>query len=62
MVFARSTRLAKTRGDAALECVPERISEQLSRESCPEMRSGTHAIAAVPHIFAKRALHASTTM
>eukprot|EP00974_Lingulodinium_polyedra_P104086 10074344-Lingulodinium_polyedra.AAC.1 len=26
------------------------------------MRSGTHSIAAAPHIFAKCAFHASTTM
>eukprot|EP00974_Lingulodinium_polyedra_P019405 1873164-Lingulodinium_polyedra.AAC.1 len=41
------------RGGAALECVPERIAEQLSRESCSEMGSGTHSAAA--HFRRKRA-------
>eukprot|EP00974_Lingulodinium_polyedra_P059165 5698105-Lingulodinium_polyedra.AAC.1 len=48
------------RGAAAIECVSKRISEQLSRESCSEMRSEPHSTAATPHIFAQRALHANT--
>eukprot|EP00974_Lingulodinium_polyedra_P000926 86708-Lingulodinium_polyedra.AAC.1 len=43
-----------------MECVPERMSEQLSRESCSEMRSGMHSVAAMPRVFAERALHATT--
>eukprot|EP00974_Lingulodinium_polyedra_P100558 9741825-Lingulodinium_polyedra.AAC.1 len=37
-------------GAAAAECVSERISEQLSRESCSEMRSDTRAVVAAPRI------------
>eukprot|EP00974_Lingulodinium_polyedra_P130117 11212605-Lingulodinium_polyedra.AAC.1 len=43
------------RGAAAFECISEHISEQLSHESCSEMRSGTHANAAAPCVVAKRA-------
>eukprot|EP00974_Lingulodinium_polyedra_P128967 11208232-Lingulodinium_polyedra.AAC.1 len=30
------------------ECVSERMSEQLSRENCSDMRSETHSVAAAP--------------
>eukprot|EP00974_Lingulodinium_polyedra_P113704 11009318-Lingulodinium_polyedra.AAC.1 len=33
-VDARSARIAKMCGTASVDCVSERISEQLSRESC----------------------------
>eukprot|EP00974_Lingulodinium_polyedra_P096760 9379144-Lingulodinium_polyedra.AAC.1 len=42
MVFAWSARFAEMRGAAALECVPERISEQLSRDSRSAMHSDLH--------------------
>eukprot|EP00974_Lingulodinium_polyedra_P086274 8357511-Lingulodinium_polyedra.AAC.1 len=38
------------RGAVATECLSERVSEQLSRKSCAEMRSGTHCIPASPRV------------
>eukprot|EP00974_Lingulodinium_polyedra_P081650 7906241-Lingulodinium_polyedra.AAC.1 len=38
------------RGAATIECMAERISEQLARESCSDTRSEMHSIAAMPHI------------
>eukprot|EP00974_Lingulodinium_polyedra_P041566 3991802-Lingulodinium_polyedra.AAC.1 len=40
----------KTRGATAMECVSERIPEQLSRENCPEIRSEMHSAAAAPRM------------
>eukprot|EP00974_Lingulodinium_polyedra_P092608 8972197-Lingulodinium_polyedra.AAC.1 len=59
LVFAWSARLAEMRGAAALKCVPERISEQISREFVSATRSGTHSNAVAPRIFAKRAFRAN---
>eukprot|EP00974_Lingulodinium_polyedra_P080875 7835116-Lingulodinium_polyedra.AAC.1 len=42
--------LCEMRRAAAMDCVSEHVSEQLSRESCSEMRSETHSIAAAPRI------------
>eukprot|EP00974_Lingulodinium_polyedra_P064263 6207045-Lingulodinium_polyedra.AAC.1 len=33
-----------------MDCVSEHVSEQLSLESCSDMRSETHSIAAAPRI------------
>eukprot|EP00974_Lingulodinium_polyedra_P070922 6864219-Lingulodinium_polyedra.AAC.1 len=60
MVFAWSARSAKTRGAATTERFPKRVSKKLSRESCSETRSGTHAVAAAPRVVAERAPHANT--
>eukprot|EP00974_Lingulodinium_polyedra_P112786 10915039-Lingulodinium_polyedra.AAC.1 len=38
------------RGAATIECMAERMSAQLARDSCSEIRSEMHAVAAVPHI------------
>eukprot|EP00974_Lingulodinium_polyedra_P037875 3631764-Lingulodinium_polyedra.AAC.1 len=38
------------RGVAAMACVSERISEQLSRENCSDTRSEMHSAAAAPRI------------
>eukprot|EP00974_Lingulodinium_polyedra_P122346 11182486-Lingulodinium_polyedra.AAC.1 len=35
-------------GVAAIECIAERMSEQVSRESCSELRSDMHSVVAVP--------------
>eukprot|EP00974_Lingulodinium_polyedra_P091955 8912505-Lingulodinium_polyedra.AAC.1 len=43
------------RGGATSECVPERIVEQLSRDGCSEMCSGTHSNAVPPHFRHTRA-------
>eukprot|EP00974_Lingulodinium_polyedra_P023535 2273107-Lingulodinium_polyedra.AAC.1 len=38
------------RGAAPTECMSERISEQVSHESCPGMRSETHSIVVAPRV------------
>eukprot|EP00974_Lingulodinium_polyedra_P062209 6007089-Lingulodinium_polyedra.AAC.1 len=38
------------RGSVATECVSERVSEQVSHESCAEMRSETHSIPATMRV------------
>eukprot|EP00974_Lingulodinium_polyedra_P106509 10310319-Lingulodinium_polyedra.AAC.1 len=40
----------ESRGAARMECVPKRMSAQLLRESCSEIRSETRAVAAVLRI------------
>eukprot|EP00974_Lingulodinium_polyedra_P102165 9893871-Lingulodinium_polyedra.AAC.1 len=40
----------ETHGAAAMECLSERVSEQLLRVGCSEMRSATHSTAATPRV------------
>eukprot|EP00974_Lingulodinium_polyedra_P032496 3129254-Lingulodinium_polyedra.AAC.1 len=45
VVDAWSARFTNMCGTAPMECVSERMFEQLSRESCSEMRSDLHLLA-----------------
>eukprot|EP00974_Lingulodinium_polyedra_P026351 2542900-Lingulodinium_polyedra.AAC.1 len=45
VVDARNARFANMCGTATTACVSKRISEQLSRENCSEMRSDLDSVA-----------------